>query len=170
MDKAPVPASKDRHHHYEQYLRGGHDEEAEEWEKTISTELLHMLVPDIAIPEGVTVNLSLSQQVIGDTQGAGIGASQHRDYHSARLERMVREVCYITHQQQEVAQQMSERRHYEIQWSVPCGCTSLIGALAWRGELLSQTAKDMLLGAMIATAGLWIITITVAMGYAMLRK
>jgi hypothetical protein len=170
MDEAPVPAGEDRHHHYEQYLRGGHDEEAEEREKTISTELPDVLVPAIAIPEGITVNLSLSQQVIGDTQGAGIGALQHRDYDSAHLERMVREVCYITQQQWEVAQQISEQCRYEIQRSVLRGCTSLVGALAWRGELLSQTTRAMLLGAVIAIAGLWIITITMAMGYATLRK
>jgi hypothetical protein len=115
MDKAPVPAGEDRHHHYEQYLRGGHEEEAEKRERTISTELPDVLVPAIAITEGITVNLSLSQQVTGDTQEVGIGASQHWDYDSAHLERLVREVCYITQQQWEVAQQLGERRCYEIQ-------------------------------------------------------
>jgi hypothetical protein len=30
IDKAPIPASKDRYYHYKQYLRGGHDKEAKE--------------------------------------------------------------------------------------------------------------------------------------------
>jgi hypothetical protein len=45
----------------------------------------------------------------------------------------------------------------------------LVGASAWKGELLSQTAKTMLLGALIATAGLWIFIMTVAMGYVTFR-
>jgi hypothetical protein len=35
--------------------------------------------------------------------------------------------------------------------------------------VLSQTAKNMLLGALIATAGLWIFVMTMAMGYVMCR-
>jgi hypothetical protein len=35
--------------------------------------------------------------------------------------------------------------------------------------LLSQTAKAMLLGSLIATAGLWIFIMTVAMGYVAFR-
>jgi hypothetical protein len=35
--------------------------------------------------------------------------------------------------------------------------------------LLSQTARAMLLGALIATAGLWIFIMTVAMGYVAFR-
>jgi hypothetical protein len=35
--------------------------------------------------------------------------------------------------------------------------------------VLSQTAKTMLLGALIATAGLWIFAMTVAMGYVTFR-
>jgi hypothetical protein len=46
---------------------------------------------------------------------------------------------------------------------------SLLRASAWKGELLSQTAKTMLLGALIPTAGLWIFTITLAMGYITFR-
>jgi hypothetical protein len=57
-----------------------------------------------------------------------------------------------------------------IRDTVPRGHTSLVGALAWRGELLSQTTSAMLLRAVITTARLWIITITMAMGYATLRK
>jgi hypothetical protein len=34
---------------------------------------------------------------------------------------------------------------------------------------VSQTAKNMLLGALIATAGLWIFAMTVAMGYVTFR-
>jgi hypothetical protein len=34
---------------------------------------------------------------------------------------------------------------------------------------VSQTAKTMLLGALIATAGLWIFIMTVAMGYVAFR-
>jgi hypothetical protein len=34
---------------------------------------------------------------------------------------------------------------------------------------MSQTTKDMLLGVLIATAGLWIFAMTVAMGYVMFR-
>jgi hypothetical protein len=35
---------------------------------------------------------------------------------------------------------------------------------------VSQTAKTMVLGALIATAGLWILAMTVAMGYVTFRK
>jgi hypothetical protein len=35
---------------------------------------------------------------------------------------------------------------------------------------MSQTAKIMLLGAIISTAGLWILAITAAMGYITFRK
>jgi hypothetical protein len=35
--------------------------------------------------------------------------------------------------------------------------------------LLTQTAKTMLLGALIATAGLWIFAMTAAMGYVTFR-
>jgi hypothetical protein len=36
-------------------------------------------------------------------------------------------------------------------------------------HILSQTAKNMLLGALIATAGLWILAMTVAMAYVTFR-
>jgi hypothetical protein len=35
--------------------------------------------------------------------------------------------------------------------------------------MVSQTAKNMLLGALIATAGLWILAMTVAMAYVTFR-
>jgi NAD(P)H-hydrate repair Nnr-like enzyme with NAD(P)H-hydrate dehydratase domain len=41
---------------------------------------------------------------------------------------------------------------------VICGCSGM-----------SQTAKTMLLGALIATAGLWILAMTAAMGYVIFR-
>jgi hypothetical protein len=37
-------------------------------------------------------------------------------------------------------------------------------------ELLSQTAKTMILGALITTARLWILDITAAIGYVTFRK
>jgi hypothetical protein len=36
-------------------------------------------------------------------------------------------------------------------------------------EIMSQTTRTMLLGALIATAGLWIFIMTVAMGYVAFR-
>jgi hypothetical protein len=63
MNRVPVPASEDRHHDYEEYLRMGHDEVAEGQEGMIFNKHKSpdILVPTIPIPEGVTVNLSLSQ-------------------------------------------------------------------------------------------------------------
>jgi hypothetical protein len=71
-NEAPIPTGEDRHYHYEQYLKGGYDEATEGREETIYTEheLPEVLVQAIAIPEGLTVNLSLYQQVAGEAQGA----------------------------------------------------------------------------------------------------
>jgi ribosomal protein L32 len=67
-NEAPAPTGEDRHHHYEQYLKGGYEEVTERWGETIYTEheLPDVLVPTIAIPEGLTVNLSLYQQAAGE--------------------------------------------------------------------------------------------------------
>jgi hypothetical protein len=71
MNEASIPAGKDKHHDYEQYLRGGHDEVADEQEGMIFTKygLPHVMVPTITIPEGMIANLSLCQQVTGEVQG-----------------------------------------------------------------------------------------------------
>jgi hypothetical protein len=82
---------------------------------------------------------------------------------------MVREVRHITNQQREMAQQVRRRHRYGIQWPFPKDRNGLVGASAWKGELLSQTAKTMLLGALIATAGLWIFAMTAAIGYVTFR-
>jgi hypothetical protein len=65
-----------------------------------------ILVTTIAIPEGVTVNLSLYQQVAGEAQGARVGTLQCQDCDNARLKQMIREVRHITNQQQEMAQRV----------------------------------------------------------------
>jgi hypothetical protein len=101
-----VTTGEDRHHQYEQYLKGGYDEVTEEWEETLYTahELPDVLVPTIAIPDGLTVNLSLYQQVAGEVQGAPVGTLQCQDCDNARLEQMMREVRHITNQQRGIAQ------------------------------------------------------------------
>ena len=47
--------------------------------------------------------------------------------------------------------------------------TSLVGVSAWRGELLSRTARDMLLGGIVTTAGLWFVGVTLGMAYVTVR-
>jgi hypothetical protein len=65
---------------------------------------------------------------------------------------------------------MCQQYQYRVQWPFPNGRNSLAGASACDGELLSQTTKTMLLGAIITTAGLFILTMTAAMGYITFRK
>jgi hypothetical protein len=143
----------------------------ERQEETIYTEykLPDVLVPTIAIPEGLTINLSLYQQLAGEVQGAWVGTLQCQDCDNSSLKQMIQEVCHLTNQQQEMAEQVRRQCRYGIQWPFPKDCNNLIGPSAWKGELLSQTAKTMLLGALITTAGLWIFTMTVAMGYVTFR-
>jgi hypothetical protein len=98
MHEAPIPAGKDRHYDYEQYLRGGHDEVAKEEVGTIlmDDKLPDVLVPTIAITEGVTVNLSVCQQVTREVQGGWVRTLQYQGYDSAHLEQMVWEVYHVT--------------------------------------------------------------------------
>jgi hypothetical protein len=107
-NEAPAPAGEDRHHQYEQYLKEGYEEVTEGRGETIYTEheLPDVLVPTIAILEGLTVNLSLYQQLAGEAQGARVGTLQGQDCDNAHLEQMIREVRHITNQQQEMAQQV----------------------------------------------------------------
>jgi hypothetical protein len=60
----------------------------EGWEETIYTEyeLPEVLVQTIAVPEGLTVNLSLYQQVAREVQGAQVGTLQCQDCNNACLE------------------------------------------------------------------------------------
>jgi hypothetical protein len=132
-------------------------------------ELPPVLVPTTAIPDGLTVNLSLYQQVAREVQGVWVGTLQRQDCDNARLKQMIREVHHITNQQPEIAQWLHRRCHYGVQRPFLKDHNGLVGASAWKGELLSQTAKTMLLGALIATAGLWIFAITAAMGYVTFR-
>jgi hypothetical protein len=67
-------------------------------------ELPAVLVPTTAISHGLTVNLSLYQQVAGEAQGAWVGTLQRQDCDNSRLEQMLREVRHITNQQREIAQ------------------------------------------------------------------
>jgi hypothetical protein len=137
-NEASVPAGKDRHYHYEQYLKGGYDEATEGRGETIYTEheLPDVLVPTIAIPEGLMVNLSLYQQVAGEAQGAWVGTLQCQDWDNARLEQMIREVRHITNEQQEMAQQVHRQGRYGVQWPFPKDRNGLVRASAWTGELL----------------------------------
>jgi hypothetical protein len=73
-NEVPAPASEDRHHHYEYYLTGGY----EEMLYTVQ-ELPAILVPTTTIPDGLTINLSLYQQVAGEVQGAWVGTLQCQD-------------------------------------------------------------------------------------------
>jgi hypothetical protein len=87
-NEAPAPTGEDRYHHYEQYLKGGYEEATEGQGETVYTEheLPDVLVPTIAIAEGLTVNLSLYQQVAGEAQGVRVGTLQRQDCDNARLE------------------------------------------------------------------------------------
>jgi hypothetical protein len=107
--------------------------------------------------------------VAGEAQGAQVGTLQRQDCDNAHLEQMVRELYHITDQQRRMTQQVHRPRHHGIRQPFPEDRNGLVGASAWKGELLSQTAKTMLLGALIATAGLWIFIMTVAMGYVAFR-
>jgi hypothetical protein len=170
-NEVPAPAGEDRHHQYEQYLKGGYDEVTEGWEETLYTahELPDVLVPTIAILHGLTVNLSLYQQVAGEAQGARVGTLQCQDCDNACLEQMIWEVRHITNQQWGIAQWLHRQHHYGVQRPFPRNHNGLVGASARKGELLSQTTKTMLLGALIAAAGLWIFAMTAAMGYVTFR-
>jgi hypothetical protein len=46
---------------------------------------------------------------------------------------------------------------------------SLAGVSAWRGELMSQCSYDMLLASAATTASMWVVTITLATCYAMMK-
>jgi hypothetical protein len=107
--------------------------------------------------------------VAGEAQGAWVGTLQCQDSDNAHLEQMIREVRQITNQQQEMAQQVHRRHRYGIRRPFPRDRNGLVGASAWKGELLTQTAKTMLLGALIATAGLCIFAMTAAMEYVTFR-
>jgi hypothetical protein len=107
-NEVPAPAGEDRHHQYEQYLKGGYDEVTEGQEETLYTahELPDVLVPTIAIPDGLTVNLSLYQQVAGEVQGVRVGTLQCQDCDNGRLEQMIREVRHNTNLQRGIAQRL----------------------------------------------------------------
>jgi hypothetical protein len=91
VNEAPAPAGEDRHYHYKQYLKAGYEEATEGHGEMIYTEykLPDILVPIIAILEGLTVNLSLYQQVAGEAQGVWVGTLQHQDCDNAYLEQMI---------------------------------------------------------------------------------
>jgi hypothetical protein len=163
-NEVPAPAGEDRPHHYEHYLTGDYEEML-----YTTQELPAVLVPATTIPDGLTINLSLYQQAAGEAQGAQVGTLQCQDCDNACLEQMVRELYHITDQQRGMAQQVCRPRHCWIRRPFPKDRNGLVGASAWKGELLSQTTKTMLLGALIATAGLWIFIMTVAMGYVTFR-
>jgi hypothetical protein len=129
-NEAPAPAGEDRYHHYTQYLKGGYEEVTEGRGETIYTEheLPDILVPTIAIPEGLTVNLSLYQQLAGEALGAWVGTLQRQDCDNACLEQMIREVRHITNQQREMAQQVCQRCCYGIQCPFPEDHNGLIRA------------------------------------------
>jgi hypothetical protein len=129
-------------------------------------ELPAVLVPATTIPDGLTINLSLYQQ---EARGAQVGTLQRQDCDNARLEQMVRELYHLTDQQRGMAQQVCRPCHHGIWRPFPKDRNGLVGASAWKGELLSQTSKTMLLGALITTAGLWIFIMSVAMGYVTFR-
>jgi ribosomal protein L32 len=75
-NEVPAPAGEDRHHHYEQYLKGGYDEVTEGQEETLYTahELPDVLVTTIAIPDGLTVSEPIPMATDDDRQR---GASAH---------------------------------------------------------------------------------------------
>jgi hypothetical protein len=163
-NEVPAPAGEDRHPHYEDYLTGGFEEVLYN-----TQELPAVLVPTTPIPDGLTINLSLYQQAAEEAQGARVRTLQRQHCDNSRLEQMVREVRQITNQQRGMVQRLHQRRHRGVQRPFPKNHNGLVGASAWKGELMSQTAKNMLLGALIATAGLWIFVMTMAMGYVMCR-
>jgi hypothetical protein len=59
-------------------------------------ELPAVLVPTTTIPDGLIINVSLYQQVAGETQGAWAGTLQCQDCDNACLEQMIQEVYCIT--------------------------------------------------------------------------
>jgi hypothetical protein len=48
--------------------------------------------------------------------------------------------------------------------------TSLVGASAWRGGLMSRISDDMLLGAIAASLGIWITGVTITICYFIIRN
>jgi hypothetical protein len=110
IHEAPVHAGEDRHYDNEQYIREGQDAVPEGQAGMIVTEhqLPDVLVPTITIPEGMTVNTSVCQQVTREVQGGRVRTLQYEDCDNVYLEQMAREVRNITCQHWGVAQQICQ--------------------------------------------------------------
>jgi hypothetical protein len=127
-----------------------------------------LLVPGHKGVEGVVVNLSVYQQAIEEPETRRAGNVQCQDEEIARLERIIRDIQQQNHHRGYPGRRMRKRCSHGAQrlHRSPIG---LVGASAWRGGLMSRTARDMLLGALITTAGLWFIGIALAICYVIFR-
>jgi ribosomal protein L32 len=127
-----------------------------------------LLVPGLKGAEGVTVNLSVYQQATEEPETRRAGNVQCQDEEIARLETMVRDVQWQNHHRGYPRPQIWGRCSHGAQ-RLHRSTISLVGASAYRGGLISQMARDMLLGALVTTAGLWFIGITLAKCYVVFR-
>jgi hypothetical protein len=127
-----------------------------------------LLVPGLGGGEGVAVNLSFYQQATEEPKTRWAGNMQRQDEEVARLETMVRGVQWQNHHRGYPGRRIWGKCSHGAQ-RLHRSPISLIGASAWRGGLMSRTARDMLLGALVTTAGLWFIGITLTICYVVFR-
>jgi hypothetical protein len=115
--------------------------------------------------EVATVSMAVSQQVLreGNRRLAANLTRQNQD--TERLEFMVAQlytqVVSVSRGQERIVERLTERRRIRRQRPFRNHRTRLVGASALKRGLMSRTVRDMLFGATIATAGLWVLAATI---------
>jgi hypothetical protein len=142
---------------------------------------INNLIRNTAIAQQLaTISLVAAQRVITEHQAQLAPRLERQDEDHEQLERMLHEVRKITIEQRLVTNQMNAQRRDWLDARLrasriqrppfratpPHRTLDLAGASVWRGGVLSRIWRDRLLGAaagaVITTAGLWIVAVSAA--------
>jgi len=126
--------------------------------------------------QAATVSLAAANQIINENRDRLAVTLDRQDADHTHLQQMIRQCQDITEQRQRLNEQQRAQQHVALRARQRAtrvqrpprnprprnNRNDLIGASVWKMDLMSRTTRDMLRGAAIAAAGLWLTAITTA--------
>ena len=126
--------------------------------------------------QATAVSLAAANQIINENRDRLAATLDRQDADHTRLQQMIRQCQDITEQQQRLNEQQWAQQHVALRARQRAtrvqrpprnprprnNRNDLVGASVWKRGLMSRTTRDMLRGAAIAAAGLWLAAVTSA--------
>jgi hypothetical protein len=107
--------------------------------------------------------VAVSRRILHEGRQQLAATLERENAEATRLEHMVQELQGTLNIQRRMTGGVTQHRQIRARWPFRKPRARLVGVSALKRGVMSRTARDMLLGAASATAGLWMMFTTVAL-------